>query len=127
MAPYLALRPCRQAGCPNLVKRGDGNGYCPDHVKKRNQNYNKHFRDPRSKQFYGGSRWKSVRKRHLSKFPLCADCLDKGISKAGEEVHHNGPYHNFDPSIFYDPSLLLTLCKRCHSKRTASDFRGNDK
>ena len=32
MSPYLPPRHCNQAGCGELVQRGEGRGYCPAHV-----------------------------------------------------------------------------------------------
>ena len=55
------------------------------------------------------SKWPSVRKEHLKKFPVCAVC---GSSKK-LEVHHIVSFVE-DPSKELDPNNLITLCE-CRS------------
>jgi hypothetical protein len=60
------------------------------------------------------SKWPSVRKAHLKKFPTCAVC--GGTKKL--EVHHIVSFFE-DPSKELDPTNLITLCEarktlNCH-------------
>lgn len=52
------------------------------------------------------SKWPTVRKRYLEKFPNCAAC---GESKE-LEVHHCEPYH-LKPELELDENNLITLCR----------------
>ena len=52
------------------------------------------------------SRWRKIRKIHLSNFPNCAVCS----SKKKIEVHHIIPFY-IDPSFELDLSNLITLCE----------------
>lgn len=60
---------------------------------------------------YGRSgQWKTVRKKHLEKYPKCAACG----RESNLEVHHIIPYQ-IDPSKELDPNNLITLCGNyCH-------------
>lgn len=55
------------------------------------------------------SKWPTVRKMFLSKFPKCAVC---GTNKDCE-VHHKVPYH-IDKSLELVPSNFITLCRPHH-------------
>ena len=52
------------------------------------------------------SKWPSVRKQHLEKFPTCAVC--GGTKKI--EVHHIQPFHK-KPEFELDSNNLITLCE----------------
>jgi 5-methylcytosine-specific restriction protein A len=52
------------------------------------------------------SKWPTVRKNHLKKFPTCAVC--GGTEKL--EVHHVKPFHE-SPELELDPNNLVTLCE----------------
>lgn len=60
--------------------------------------------------FGRSSKWKTVRKDHLSKHSECAACGRKD----NLEVHHIEPYH-VNPDRELDPTNLITLCDDyCH-------------
>jgi 5-methylcytosine-specific restriction protein A len=64
-------------------------------------------------------RWRKLRRMHLAEFPLCRFCHDAGRVVAANEVDHiDGNAHNCAPSN------LRSLCKACHSGRTARDQSG---
>ena len=71
--------------------------------------------------FYSSKRWQDCRnayKRSVSY--LCEDCMDKGIVKAGTEVHHVIPitqYNINDPNITLNWNNLKCLCHDCHMAR----------
>ena len=52
------------------------------------------------------SKWPSVRKQHLEKFPTCAVC--GATNKL--EVHHIQPFHK-NPEFELDSNNLITLCE----------------
>jgi 5-methylcytosine-specific restriction endonuclease McrA len=60
---------------------------------------------------YNSKRYKQQRDLFLWQHPLCSDCLD-----VSTEVHHT--VKTADPETFFDSSLWMPLCKRCHAKRT---------
>jgi 5-methylcytosine-specific restriction protein A len=49
--------------------------------------------------------------------PLCQDCLEQGIVRPGNEVHHIKKLRD-NPEAKYDEDNLRNLCKVCHSRRT---------
>jgi 5-methylcytosine-specific restriction protein A len=62
--------------------------------------------------------WRRVRIAHLRREPLCRFCAERGVTTPATEVDHvvamaDGGAH--------DPSNLRSLCKSCHSRRTARD------
>lgn len=86
-------------------------------AKKRDRSaddsqYNKYHRT--SVKTYDTTRWKRVRKDFLQKFPLCEECLKKGIIKAAELVHHRKPIK--DGGTEYDYSNLESICHECHNR-----------
>ena len=81
--PKKAKKPCAHRGCRELT-----NGrYCDKHAKEHMKQYNKHKRDPASKNRYG-HRWREVRASFLSANPLCAMCWKEGRFVAADTVHH---------------------------------------
>ncbi|TXH46246.1 MAG: hypothetical protein E6Q97_29990 [Desulfurellales bacterium] len=53
---------------------------------------------------------------HLRAYPLCADCANAGRVVVATEVHHRVALRNGGT---HDSDNLLSLCKPCHSVRTA--------
>lgn len=52
----------------------------------------------------------------LRSSPLCADCSAQGLTTPATEVHHVTKKRDGGED---SEDNLLTLCKPCHSKRTA--------
>ena len=73
---------------------------------------------PSSSQRGYDNSWRTVRIYHLSNFPLCGDCLTDGKFIPANEVHHKIKLKD-RPDLRDEPSNLMSLCKSCHSKRTA--------
>ena len=69
-------------------------------------------------------RWRKVSRQYLTRFPLCAACEANGVLTAATEVDHIAP-HRGDQSLFWDESNWQPLCKRCHSRKTSGEVRGN--
>ena len=65
----------------------------------------------------GSVQWRAIRKAQLERFPLCQDC--NGVAR---EVDHN----TGDTSQNRIGVDLSSLCKPCHSTRTATRQRGRE-
>ena len=70
--------------------------------------------------FYKSKAWQKCRKAYAkSKGGLCERCLNKGIYKAGEIVHHK---QHITPGNITDPNIILAwdnlelLCRDCHAQ-----------
>lgn len=66
-----------------------------------------------NKQVYDSQAWQRFRLAYLAEHPLCADC-----EHVATEVHHRRGLREH-PEDAYDPEQCMSLCKSCHSKRTA--------
>ena len=75
-----------------------------------------------------------MREAWLHAHPLCGDraevpsqehsaCLRAGKATQGSEVDHIIP-HKGDQDLFWDADNLQTLCRSCHSTKTASEDGG---
>ncbi|NPD67286.1 HNH endonuclease [Lichenicola cladoniae] len=64
--------------------------------------------------------WQRCRNAFIASYPLCLFCLNKGIVQAAEEVDHIKSIEAA-PELRLDWSNLRSLCKACHSSRTATD------
>lgn len=68
---------------------------------------------PQWRKLYGTARWVKLRAAHLAEHPLCAWCQEQGVVRAAEVVDHSIA-HKGNESIFFDPTVLLALCKPHH-------------
>lgn len=73
---------------------------------------------PKWRKWYSTSRWQRLRERQLSQNPLCVTCLSVGVTEPATDVDHIRP-HRGDPLLFWDAKNLQSLCKACHSEKTA--------
>ena len=112
--PRSPKKPCRHPGCPELV---DGRGYCPEHTRLYNRNYEKYQRNPEIRKHYGHS-WRKVRNHFIQQHPLCAHCLKNGEATLAQEVDHILP---LSQGGTHDESNLQSLCKSCHSRKSAKE------
>jgi len=62
--------------------------------------------------------WYKVRDRKLAIDPLCQDCLNGGVVTVAVEVHHIVKVLD-NSELRLDINNLMSLCKSCHSQRTA--------
>jgi len=118
-------KPCRVYRCAEFVVKGSK--WCKIHkpemekieaqkLKQAGEKYDKDRPSP-SKRGYG-TVWQKIRKSHLRKHPLCVSCKQLNIIKEGEEVDHILPLNDGGT---HHPDNLQTLCKSCHSTKTAQD------
>ena len=79
--------------------------------------------------FYSTKQWRNTREAYKrKKHFLCEDCLERGIYKPGEIVHHMielDPVNIYNPEIALSFSNLRLLCRDCHGVRHSNknDFR----
>lgn len=112
--PKKAKRPCRYKNCPLLTD--SLSGYCSQHEKIIESNYNKFRRTPEAKKRYG-YKWRKIRAIFLSRNPLCEMCKRNGRFTTATEVHHITPLASGGSNHFDN---LMALCKSCHSRITAT-------
>lgn len=60
------------------------------------------------------------RKLRLAAEPLCRDCLERGIQRRSEEVHHIKPLADGGPDT---DDNICCLCPPCHAARTSEEMR----
>lgn len=113
--PIKPKVPCAYPGCPNLVV----SGYCDEHKKKRNEDYNKYERDKFSKTFYNSTLWKGIRKKHLALEPFCRECMKEGRIVKAVIVDHIVPIKKGGSR--YDEENLQSLCWNCHSRKSVEE------
>lgn len=111
--PRKPKRMCSYPGCPELTE----GIYCGKHQKEETKKYN---RNRKFKKLYNSSRWQRLRKKVLTKHPLCVECEKKGILTPATEVDHIVPHHGSE-ALFWDEDNLQALCKSCHDKKTAKE------
>lgn len=61
-----------------------------------------------------------LRAMQLAREPLCRACRRRGRATAAKEVDHITP-HKGNIDLFLDESNLQSLCKPCHSTKTATE------
>lgn len=81
----------------------------------------------RSIEFYNSPAWKTLRNNYKLHHPLCEECLNKGISKPAEHVHHKIPFlsgkdDNEKWSLLLDVNNLQSLCAYCHREKHKKVF-----
>lgn len=114
--PFAALKPCSYPGCQSLVSHG----YCESHKQPEIS-----YHDPRSQRLYGTKRWQRIRRMQLVKQSFCEECLRANIYEPATDVDHVIP-HRGDEKLFWS-SPLQSLCKICHSRKTAGEVFGKNK
>ncbi|WP_069648969.1 HNH endonuclease [Caloranaerobacter ferrireducens] len=111
--PRKPKRMCSYPGCPELTE----GRYCEKHQKEETKKYN---RSRKYKKLYNSSRWQRLRKKVLTKHPLCVECEKAGRLTTATVVDHIIP-HRGDEDLFWDEDNLQSLCKSCHDKKTARE------
>ncbi len=70
-----------------------------------------------------GWRWQQARLVHLRHEPLCRECAKAGFVTEATEVDHIRP-HRMDMTLFWLRENWASMCKPCHSKKTAKENGG---
>lgn len=111
--PTSAPRPCRHPRCPAVVPRGVG--YCERHKRAQWKKADER-RGSREERGYDWTWRTKHRPAQLRREPLCRFCAEHGrVTQATEVDHIDGDSRN------NDPANLRSLCRACHSSRTARD------
>ena len=106
--PRKPKRSCSYPGCPRPTE----GRFCEEHQRIENRRYEKYDRDPAVRRRYGRG-WKRIRDRYVSQHPLCEQCLEHGILRPVEEVHHKIPLVEGGT---HEENNLISLCKECHAR-----------
>ena len=112
--PTKPRRPCRKPGCPNLAE--PGKIYC----KKHSEDNWKYDHDKSANERGYTYQWQKASRAWLHAHPLCAECQRSGRYTKAEVVDHIVP-HRGDRTLFWDPSNLQSLCKKCHDEKTGKE------
>jgi 5-methylcytosine-specific restriction protein A len=107
------LHPCKRPGCLKLT----ATAYCDEH-----QPVIKDERRSAAKRGYTYA-WDKARRMYLSRYPWCAECARQGRQQLAAVVDHIQP-HKGDQRLFWDRSNWQSLCKSCHSAKTAREDGG---
>ena len=110
---------CRRAGCPERTTHASG--LCETHRAQQEARHAEQNKQRPSAHRRGyGRRWRKLRARFLRINPLCGKCAEEGLVVPATEVDHIVP-HRGDPALMWDWSNLQSLCKSCHSRKTAKE------
>ena len=88
--------------------------------KKKKSAFPGDNRDIRQK-IYGTVRWRNLRREHLMFHPLCERCIERGIIRPAEDVHHIVSFMKGNDmltrrQLAYNAENLQSLCKKCHTE-----------
>ena len=74
-----------------------------------------------AKSFYKSKAWQRCRDEYAKSVNwLCEDCLEQGIYKPGEIVHHMieiTPENINDPMVTLNWDNLRLVCRECHAEK----------
>lgn len=116
LVPYAPPRCCKVSGCSNTTTHPSR--YCEAHRKEAQQKQDRQ-RGTAAKRGYT-SKWQRYSRRFLKENRYCVNCLDNGRTIYAEEVDHIEP-HKGDKQLFWASDNHQSLCKSCHSSKTAKE------
>lgn len=128
--PMALLKLCAYPGCNRPVALSEK--YCELHKKAGRQReakmvkereVNRLKRSGNSAERGYGYRWQRLRNRFIAQHPYCEECMKQGKITLATDVDHIVP-HRGDPALLYDETNLQSLCKACHSRKTAREDGG---
>lgn len=111
----MASRPPRYCPACRNVHKGRCAGRAPP----------MHGRDTRRSSDARGynARWRKAALRFLFSHPLCVQCRTQGHITRATQVDHIQP-HKGNDALFWNVANWQPLCKRCHSRKTATEDGG---
>ena len=118
---------CAYPGCRRAVPLDET--YCDAHKSKaeemeklrKKRSDQRRLRNKGSASSRGyGRQWQALRNRFIAQHPYCVECMKQGRLTFAQEVDHITP-HRGDPRLLYDEDNLQSLCKVCHSRKTARE------
>ncbi len=116
---------CCRPGCDDLAV--EGGAHCERHEDERKEK--EAARRTKGKlgkdavagaKLYNTRAWRDSRLAFLKRNPVCVDCDELGVVTEATEVDHIEP-HRGDRALFFDRSNWQSLCKPCHSRKTARE------
>lgn len=118
-------RPCREWGCPKLVKSRKQQGYCDDHADRRSGWSRRVDRTGSTTERGYGHSWRKLRERVLKRDNyLCVMHMTKDVLVEATDVDHiKAKAHGGTD----DMDNLQSLCGACHRAKTAQEGRGESK
>ena len=90
------------------------------HTRSFKKKSSKSYSKPEHAKLYYSRRWKRLRQMFIRYNPLCINCKDNDIIKEGEIIDHIKPVSE-DIDGMYVWKNLQTLCRPCHSIKTAKE------
>ena len=112
---------CAQLGCNNARSRL--NAFCLEHGG-RDTNTQKATEERKAfNSAYQTAFWRQLRVIQLSKQPMCACCLCRGIITPAEHVDHVFPWARLSPQAF-KRNIFQSLCQSCHTIKTRLEAQG---
>lgn len=110
---------CNYPNCKQIINYKER--YCDEHKAiKEQQNkdkfklYSSNKRDDKEQKFYNSTAWKRTKQAvEVRDNYLCVRCLNKGIIRTREVVHHIIPIKD-NWNKRYDLNNLQCLCHSCH-------------
>lgn len=114
----MPAKPARP--CPRCRARMEGETCerCGKSTKRDQKAYDE-LRGSASERGYNHA-WNVFAADYKRRHPLCADCEDKGLTVAVEEVDHVIPLSE-RPDLKFDERNLRGRCKPCHVRKTWQD------
>lgn len=109
---------CRHAGCNTLIAAA---GYCAPHAHLHQLQSDAHRGSAHQRGY--NKRWQKARLTFLRNNPVCTRCASAGLVVVATDVDHIIP-HKGDQTLFWDSGNWQSLCKSCHSKKTAREDGG---
>lgn len=110
--PWQPLRRCTEPGCNRRVKSGK----CEEHRRSARQQQDSRRGSSRERGYT--RQWEKYRAMYLSKNPLCAHCLEKGIYTPAVVVDHIIPIDGGNDVLFWPEWNHQPLCQACHNQKT---------
>lgn len=107
--PLATKRPCSISGCNNAAIK---NGKCKEHARE----YNYSLTNREFQWMYHTKDWKVLKTNQLRKQSWCNSCSSTRFLQVDHIIPHNG-----DAEKFFDQNNLQTLCRGCHSSKTAKE------
>lgn len=125
----MVMKLCCSPGCDELAM--PGSPHCDEHAAEAKVRAD--ARRAKAKlgaaaqagaAFYSTPRWRRESKAFLARHPFCAECASLGLDVLAQEVDHRVP-HRGDAGLMWDRSNWQSLCKPCHSRKTAREVFGH--
>lgn len=91
-------------------------------LPERNKKEQNHQGRQERTNLYDTTRWRTIRKLHLTAHPLCVECLKEGITIEAKVLDHIQRVN--DGGDFWDSDNHQGLCFKHHAKKSALERHG---